>query len=68
MNDVARPCIVKLVAELPEYQAEALAQFVKRAGWSEFRRCAVDDDEACAIREAVDQVARALAEAGFAPR
>ena len=59
---------VKLVAELSAYQAEALAQFLKRAGWSEFRTCAVDDDEAYAIRDAVDQVARALAEAGFAPR
>ncbi len=53
---------------LAEGQAEALAQFVKRVGWSEFRANAVDDDEAREIRAAVDALQRALAEAGFAPR
>ena len=53
---------------LAEGQAEALAQFVKRVGWSEFRANAVDDAEAYEIRAAVDALQRALAEAGFAPR
>ena len=48
--------------------ALALAQFVKRVGWSEFRVNAVDDAEAYEIRAAVDALQRALAEAGFAPR
>ena len=49
-------------------QALARAQFVKRVGWSDMRACAVNDDEAYAIRSAVDQVARALAEIGYSPR
>jgi len=53
---------------LVEAQAQALAQFVKRVGWSEFRANAVDDAEAYEIRVAVNALQRALAEAGFAPR
>lgn len=53
---------------LDEGQAWALAQFVKRIGWQEFRGNAVDDDEAYAIRDSVDLLAKALAESGFAPR
>jgi hypothetical protein len=53
---------VTVTVELTDSQALALAQFVKRVGWQEFRACAVDDDEAYAIRSAVDQVQRALAE------
>ena len=59
---------VEVKLELTDGQALALAQFVKRVGWSEFRNNAVDDDEAYAIRDAVDQVMKALAEAGYAPR
>jgi hypothetical protein len=54
--------------ELPPQQAEALAQFVKRAGWHEFRQNAVDDDEAYEISAAVAALQRALAEAGYSPR
>ena len=53
---------------LVEAHALALALFVKRVGWSEFRVNAVDDAEAYEIRTAVDALQRALAEAGFAPR
>ena len=59
---------ITVTFELDEDQAEALAQFVKRVGWSEMRACAVDDDEAYRIRSAIDQVQRGLAEAGFSPR
>ncbi len=59
---------VEIKLELTDDQAEALAQFVKRVGWSEFRACAVDDTEAHEIRAAVDQVMRALRDAGYAPR
>ena len=54
--------------ELEPAQALALAQFVKRVGWSEIRQNAVDDDEAYAMREALGFLAKALQEAGYAPR
>ncbi|QUN32353.1 hypothetical protein KB879_32125 (plasmid) [Cupriavidus sp. KK10] len=47
---------------------EALAQFVKRLTWTDMRACAVDDEEAYAIRDAVDRLGKALAEQGYAPR
>ena len=54
--------------ELTDDQAYALAQFVKRVGWQEWRQNAVDDDEAALMREAFGQLARTLAEYGYAPR
>ena len=54
--------------ELNDELALALAQLVKRIGWTELRQNAVDDDEAYQMRQAVSAVARALAEAGFEPR
>lgn len=54
--------------DLSQAQALALAQFVKRVGWSEFRTNATDDDEAALIRSAVDVQQKSLAEAGYAPR
>jgi hypothetical protein len=60
--------MVTISCELTVDEALALAQFMKRAGWREFRGCAVDEDEAYDIRHACDQVRDALALAGFAPR
>lgn len=54
--------------ELPPDQADALAELVKRIGWSELRALAVDDVEAHAMRDAVETLRRALADGGFAPR
>ena len=54
--------------ELTDDQAYALSQFVKRVGWQEWRQNAVDDDEAALMRAAFGQLARALAEHGYAPR
>lgn len=45
-----------------EALALALAQFVKRLTWSDLRGCAVDDDEAYVIKDAVDKLQRAMAE------
>lgn len=59
---------VTVTLELTPQEALALAQFVKRVGWSEFRQNAVDDDEAYVIRDAVDRVAAGLAEVGYSPR
>lgn len=54
--------------ELTDAQTLALAQFVKRLTWSDMRGCAVDDDEAYEIRDAVGKLQNALARAGYAPR
>ena len=54
--------------ELTDDQTYALAQFVKRVGWSEWRQNAVDDAEASLMREAFGQLARTLADHGYSPR
>jgi dissimilatory sulfite reductase (desulfoviridin) alpha/beta subunit len=59
---------VTVTLELSDAQAWALAQFVKRVGWSEFRGNAQDDDEASVIRNAVDLLQKSLKDAGYSPR
>lgn len=54
--------------ELEPAQALALAQFVKRVRWTEVRQNAVGDEEADLMMDAMREVAKALAEAGYAPR
>lgn len=51
-----------------EADAMALAQFVKRCGWQEWRQNAVSDDEAYRMKAGFWQLQKGLAEAGFAPR
>lgn len=55
-------------AELTETETWALAQSVKRVGWTEFRGNAADEAEAQQIRSAIDKLQQALAGAGVAPR
>lgn len=55
-------------AELSHAEVWALAQFVKRVGWTEFRGNAADEAEAQQIRSAIDKLQQALAGAGVAPR
>jgi hypothetical protein len=59
---------VRIDVELPPAEALALAQFLKRATWSAMRECAVDDAECYLIRDGIDKVRTALADAGYAPR
>lgn len=59
---------VTVTLELDSGNAWALAQFVKRVGWSEIRQNAVDDTEAYDMRDAIEALQRALAEAGISPR
>ena len=59
---------VEVSMALEPAQALALAQFVKRVGWSEIRGNAVDDDEADLMMDAMRILAKALQEAGYAPR
>ncbi len=59
---------VTVELDLSDTQALALAQFVKRVTWSDFRACAVDDAEAYLIGDAIAQVAKGLADKGYEPR
>lgn len=59
---------VNVQLKLPDHQALALAQLVKRLTWRDIRECAVDDTEAYVMVDALAQVGRALADQGFAPR
>lgn len=59
---------VQIHFEIDPDQALALAQFVKRLGWSEIRANAVNDDEAYCMKEAIGELQKALEEVGFSPR
>lgn len=60
--------MVTFTVTMDDERALALAQFLKRVGWSEMRQNAVDDAEAYDMRDGLDQVRKALQEAGYAPR
>lgn len=60
--------MVTFTVTINDELAEALAQFLKRVGWSEMRQNAVNDVEAYTMRDALDQVRKALQEAGYDPR
>jgi hypothetical protein len=68
LDGVASQPEFELTVQLNDVQAWNLAQFVKRVCWTDIRSCAVDDDEAYAMRDAIDRLQIALREAGFAPR
>jgi len=59
---------VRLNFELSDAEAWAFAEFLKRAGFLEFRAKATDDAEAYDMQTAGIQVANALRDAGYAPR
>lgn len=54
--------------DLPQDLAWALAQLLKRIGYSDCRSLAEDDEQAYQMIQATEQVRRALAQAGMAPR
>ena len=57
--------MVKISVELSEVEAEALAQFLKRVGWVDWRQNAVNDAEAAEMRAACEcKVARVRHQAG----
>ncbi|KHS10390.1 hypothetical protein BMD22_28310 [Burkholderia multivorans] len=56
------------VAEMSATEAMALAQLCKRITFSDMRSCAVDDNEAYVIRDAVEKLQGVLKAAGYAPR
>jgi hypothetical protein len=60
--------MITLAVELSEELANALAQLVKRVGFSEMRSNAVNYFEAYLIRDAIDRVRVGRVNAGFSPR
>ena len=54
--------------ELPEDEAEAYAQFLKRVGVSDYQTNAANEEEAYQMQSAGEKIRVALAEAGFNPR
>ena len=58
----------KIIVTLTEEQAWELAQFLKRVCLSDYRARAASDEEAQTMLDAGEQVRRALAEHGYAPR
>jgi hypothetical protein len=60
--------IVRVSFELPDEQAWEFAQFLKRAGFSVYRKLAGCDEEAYLMLYASDALRKALAEVGYAPR
>lgn len=59
---------VTITFELPESEAMALAQLVKRITFTGVADCAVDTGEAHLMLGAIERLRVALAEAGYAPR
>jgi len=59
---------INVQIDLPQDLAWALAQLLKRIGYSDCRSLAEDDEQAYQMLQATEQVRRALAQAGIAPR
>ncbi len=59
---------IDLDVGLSREQALALAQFLKRVGIDDYRRLAVDQEEAWLMLDAGERVRDALREVGIAPR
>jgi hypothetical protein len=59
---------VTLTVEMNDEQAWQFAQFLKRVGFSDYRKLSASEDEARTMIEAGELVRKALEEAGYAPR
>jgi hypothetical protein len=56
---------VELVLRFTDEEAAALAAFLRRAGYSEFRECAKDHCEAYRMLRAASQLRDSLCRAGY---
>ncbi|HLP99421.1 MAG TPA: hypothetical protein VK149_13370 [Sideroxyarcus sp.] len=59
---------ITVQVQLSDEQAWALAQLLKRLGYSDCRGLAQNDNEAWLMMVAAERVRQALAEVGYAPR
>ena len=60
--------VVTVHVQLNAEQAWALAQMLKRIGWSDCRALAEDEQQTQLMIAAAERVRAGLAEAGYAPR
>jgi len=60
--------LVEITVTLTDVQAWQLAQFLKRACFSDYRGHATSEAEAYQMIDAAEHIRRALAEQGYAPR
>lgn len=54
--------------DLTSEESEALAQFLKRVGFSDFRKLSTSDEEAYTMQSGAEKIRRFLAKDGFSPR
>jgi hypothetical protein len=59
---------IEIHVTLTDAQAWEFAQFLKRVCFSDYRGCATSEAEAYHMRDAGEQIRRALADQGYAPR
>lgn len=59
---------MQFIVEMPEENAWALAQFLKRIGYADYREMAASEEEAWEMQAAGEALRAALAEQGIAPR
>ena len=59
---------ITISVELTNSQALALAQFLKRVTFDDFRRRALNEDDAYEMQSAAKQVREALVQVGYEPR
>jgi len=59
---------MRIDVEYADELAWAFAEFLKRAGYHDYRPLAVSDQEAYAMQEAGEKLRTAFAEKGYAPR
>jgi hypothetical protein len=62
------PTSIALTLKLSPDEAWALAEFVKRAGFSDYLALAASDTEASAMQAGAERLRQALADQDFAPR
>ncbi|WP_422663529.1 DUF7706 family protein [Serratia nevei] len=62
------PEVFHALLQLTHREAQALAQLVKRLGFSDCRGLATSDIEAYLMMDGINQIMKALAEEGYAPR
>lgn len=57
-----------ITIDLLDDEAWAFAEFLKRVGYSDYRKLAINDQEAYEMQSAGEVLRKSLAEKGFAPR